>query len=43
MRNFIDSIKGKEVSYPSVIDAFKTLEAGIAANKSLTKNKPIQL
>ena len=43
MRNFIDSIKGKEVSYPSVRDAFKTLEAGIAANKSLIKNKPIQL
>ena len=43
MRNFIDSIKGKEVSYPSVKDAFKTLEAGIAANKSLIKNKPIQL
>ena len=43
MRNFIESIKGKEVSYPSVRDAFKTLEAGIAANNSLIKNKPIQL
>ena len=43
MRNFIDSIKGKNVSYPSVRDALKTLEVGIAANKSLLKNKPIQL
>ena len=43
MHNFIDSIKGKKVSYPSVNDALKTLEAGLAANKSLLKNKPIKL
>ena len=43
MHNFIDTIKGKKVSYPSVNDALKTIVAGLAANKSLLKNKPIKL
>jgi myo-inositol 2-dehydrogenase/D-chiro-inositol 1-dehydrogenase len=43
MENFINSINNKEILYPSVNDAMKSLEIGIAANKSLINNKSIQL
>jgi hypothetical protein len=43
MQNFINTIRGEKASYSTINDALKTLEVGIAAKKSLTKNKPIQL